>query len=171
MRIRVVAHNPDWKNAFADEADRIHRALGDIVARLHHIGSTAIPGIAAKPIIDILMETHDIGVLDDRTAHMEQLGYEGLGEFGIPGRRYFRKNDHAGERTHHLHAFQVGSPEIARHLAFRDYMTAHPDAAREYSELKSHLATLHPDDIEAYMDGKDAFIKEHQALASRAINQ
>lgn len=107
--------------------------------------------------------------LDSKRSAMEQLGYEAMGEFGIPGRRYFRKDDASGIRTHHVHAFQSGSPEIERHLVFRDYMIAHPEAAQAYSLLKQRLAQEYPGDKEAYMDGKDPFIKEHlaQAIASQ----
>jgi GrpB-like predicted nucleotidyltransferase (UPF0157 family) len=89
-----------------------------------------------------------------------------MGEFGIPGRRYFRKSDAAGIRTHHVHTFQVGSPEIERHLVFRDYMIAHPDDAQNYSELKHLLAKQYPNDIDGYMDGKDEFIKEMDRKAA-----
>ena len=165
MRVRVLPHNPAWKRAYDADADAIARALGDIVAAIHHIGSTAIPGIPAKPIIDILLEVGDIARLDANQSALERLGYEGLGEFGIAGRRYFRKDDAAGKRTHQIHAFQADNPGIGRHFAFRDYMIAHPEAARAYGELKRRLARVHPDDIQAYMDGKAAFIKEHQAKA------
>ncbi len=164
-RILVVTHNPAWGNEFEAEAKHIALALGDIVVRLHHIGSTAIPGIFAKPIIDFLMEVEDIVELDDRSSSMEELGYEAMGEFGIPRRRYFRKNNASGVRTHQVHAFEADSPEVERHLAFRDYMIAHPVEAQMYGELKQRLAREHPDDMEAYMDGKDPFIKEHEAKA------
>ena len=165
MRVSVIAHDPVWKSHFEAEADHIARALRDMVVFPHHIGSTAIPGIFAKPIIDILLEVDDIIRLADKRSAMEQLGYEGLGEFGIPGRRYFRKENAAGIRTHQVHAFQADSPEIERHLAFRDYMIAHPGEAQTYSVLKQRLAQEHPEDIEAYMAGKDPFIKAHEAKA------
>jgi GrpB-like predicted nucleotidyltransferase (UPF0157 family) len=164
-RVQVVEHDPIWKDAFDAEADKIAHALGDLVVRIHHIGSTAIPGIHAKPIIDILLEVDDITLLDDRSSAIEQLGYEGMGEFGIPGRRYFRKDNSLGIRTHQIHTFQAGSSEVDRHLAFRDYMIAHPKEARAYADLKRKLAMQHPEDIEAYMDGKDPYIKEHEAKA------
>lgn len=170
MRIHVVPHNPAWRSQFEDEAGRIAAALGETAVRLHHIGSTAIPGIWAKPIIDMLLEVGSVARLDERRSALETLGYEALGEFGIPGRRYFRKNDAAGIRTHQIHAFaadspQVNSPQVKRHLAFRDYMIEHHDAAQAYSALKQQLALAHPDDLDAYMDGKDPFIKEHEAKA------
>ena len=165
MRIQVVAHDPAWRDEFKAEASRITCALGDIVVRLHHIGRTAISGIFAKPIIDFLWEVDDIVELDDRSSFMEEIGYEAMGEFGIPGRRYFRKNNALGVRTHQVHAFEADSTEVERHLAFRDYMIAHPEEAQAYGDLKRKLAQEHPDDIEAYMDGKDPFIKECEAKA------
>jgi GrpB-like predicted nucleotidyltransferase (UPF0157 family) len=165
VRIQVVAYDPAWRREFETEARHIARALGDSVVRIHHIGSTAIPGIYAKPIIDFLLEVDDIVRLDGRSSALEALGYEAKGEYGIPGRRYFRKNNTSGVRTHQVHAFEVGSKEIERHLAFRDYMIAHPEAAKRYGELKRRLARAHPNDMQAYMDGKDAFIKEHAARA------
>jgi GrpB-like predicted nucleotidyltransferase (UPF0157 family)/RimJ/RimL family protein N-acetyltransferase len=165
MRYQVVPHHPDWSQQYAREAELIASALTGMTATLHHIGSTAIPNIAAKPIIDILMEVDDLSALDAHSSAMEQLGYEVMGEFGIPGRRYFRKNDAFGTRTHQVHAFQTGSVGAVRHLAFRDYMIAHPAAAQAYGALKESLALKHPDDFEAYMDGKDAFIQEHEAKA------
>lgn len=165
MRIVVVAHDPAWRTEFEEEAKHISRVLGDRVSRLHHIGSTAIPGIFAKPVIDLLMEVENIVELEAGNAAMEGLGYESMGEFGIAGRRYFRKNDAFGVRTHQVHAFAAESPEIARHLAFRDYMIAHPAEARAYGELKRNLAREFPEDIQRYMDGKDPFIKEHEARA------
>jgi len=165
MQIQVVAYDPAWRRSFEAESKHIERALGDIVVHLHHIGSTAIPGIFAKPIIDFLLEVDDIGQLDHRTSAMEELGYEAMGEFGIPGRRYFSKDNAAGIRTHQVHTFEARSPQIERHLAFRDYMIAHPAEAQIYGELKRRLARVDPNDIEAYMDGKDPYIKEHEAKA------
>jgi GrpB-like predicted nucleotidyltransferase (UPF0157 family) len=165
MRIVVVPHDSSWRTEFEKESAHILQTLGDLVTRLYHIGSTSIPGIHAKPIIDFLMEVENIDALDARNSDMENLGYEVKGEFGIPGRRYFRKNNAQGIRTHQVHAFAAGSPEIKRHLAFRDYMIAHPTEAQMYSKLKQELAQRFPDDIHQYMEGKDPFIKEHQARA------
>jgi GrpB-like predicted nucleotidyltransferase (UPF0157 family) len=165
MRYQVVPHDVDWKQQYAGEVVLIAGALTGLSARLHHIGSTAIPNISAKPIIDILIEVDDLSEFDARSSALAGLGYEVMGEFGIPGRRYFRKNDAAGSRTHQIHAFAASSPGAVRHLAFRDYMIAHPAAAQAYGALKERLVRQHPDDFEAYMDGKDAFIKEHEALA------
>ena len=126
------------------------------------IVSTAIPQIHAKPIIDMLVEVKDITNVDTHSSEMEALGYQALGEFGISGRRYFRK-----ARTHHIHSFEVGSPQIERHLAFRDYMIAHTEAAQEYSELKRKIAKKYPDNIQGYMDEKDGFIKAMDLKAAK----
>ena len=96
---------------------------------------------------------------------MEALGYEAKGEFGIAGRRYYRRDDERGDRTHQVHAFAFGNENIVRHLAFRDYMIAHPKIAEMYGDLKVRLAAHHPEDIGAYSEGKDAFVKEHLAKA------
>lgn len=165
MKVRVVPHDPNWSAAFAAEAERIRSALGGMVVAIHHIGSTAIPGISAKPIIDILLEVEDILTLEARSVALVGLGYEAKGEFGISGRRFFSKESAAGVRTHQIHAFARGSSGSDRLLAFRDYMIAQPEVARSYSLRKQRLASSHPDDIEAYMDGKDAFIKEPEAKA------
>lgn len=165
MRIRVLPPNPNWETAYTVEAVRILSAFEGVEIELHHIGSTAIRGIFAKPIIDILLIVPDLGELDRRTPSIQSLGYEAMGEFGIPDRRYFRRNSELGIRTHQIHAFERGTANSERHLAFRDYMNAHPLAAQAYSALKLHLAQAFPHNIEAYMDGKDAFIKHHETIA------
>ena len=167
MKVQVVPPDPSWKDQFDAEAKSIRSALGEAFVRIHHIGSTSIPNIYAKPVIDILLEVSDVKDLDNRTAALIALGYEAKGEFGIPGRRYFRKNSGEGVRTHQIHAFESDGEGLVRHLAFRDYMIAHPELARAYSDLKRRLASVYPDDIEAYMDGKDPFIKEHEQIALR----
>ena len=166
MKVEVVPHNPQWRDAFATEAKHVAAALGENVVAIHHIGSTAIPNIYAKPVIDLLVEVGDITDVDGQSSAMESLGYEVMGEYGIPGRRYFRKDTH-GIRTHHIHAFEAGSAEVERHLAFRDYMIAHLGDAQRYSELKRKLAEEHPQSIDEYMDGKDGFIKEMDRRAAQ----
>ena len=166
-KVEVVPHDPRWRNAFEAEAKHIAAALGENVVAVHHIGSTAISNIYAKPVVDLLVEVRDITEVDGRSSAMESLGYEVKGEFGIPGRRYFRKDNRGGIRTHQIHAFGTGSAEAERHLAFRDYMIAHPGDAQEYSELKMKLAEEHPQSMDGYMDGKDGFIKEIDRRAAR----
>ena len=166
MKLEVVDYNPIWSGLYEQDAERIKKVLGGLLLEIHHIGSTSVNGLKAKPIIDIMPVVKDIVAVDLYNGGFGSLGYEGLGEFGIPGRRYFRKG---GEhRTHQIHIFeQSNRMDIERHLAVRDYLRTHPVAANEYGALKSELAMKYPDDIEGYCDGKDAFVKrmEQEALA------
>jgi len=148
---------------FEQESRILHSILKELLVEIHHIGSTAIPGICAKPVIDILPVVKDISKVDELNEVFEAKGYEARGEFGLPGRRYFIKGE--PERTHHIHIYQEGNPEIIRHLAFRDYMRYHPMEAKEYSELKEKLAQEYADNRDAYIDGKDAFVKERERRA------
>ncbi|MEO1070353.1 MAG: GrpB family protein [Cyanobacteria bacterium J06638_6] len=169
--VRVCPPDPQWAQEFKAEAARVALALGNNVLNIHHIGSTAIPCIYAKPVIDMLVEVDDIGRIGDCNTAMEVLGYEVMGEYGISERRYFRKDTAQGDRTHHVHTYQAGSFEIERHLAFRDFMMAHPDCAQQYSDLKRALAIRYPHDIDGYMDGKDEFVRtmEQRALRWRGL--
>ncbi len=165
MTLVVVPHNPAWGDAFHIEADAVLRALGVSALEVQHIGSTAIRQIAAKPIIDMLLFVRDLDELDAKATALAAMKYEAKREFGIAGRRYFRKHDAQGVCTHHVHAFRSGDPEGVRHIAFRDYMNAHPDCASAYGQLKLPLAAQHANDAEAYMDGKNGFVKEHERKA------
>ena len=157
-------YDAQWSKNFRAEAKKIRDILGDELVDIHHFGSTAVPGIRAKPIIDIMPLVKDIKKVDSFNDQMIALGYEPLGEYGIKGRRYFRKGE--DNRTHQMHMFQFDNvQEIDRHLAVRDYLRKHPEAARAYGDLKAKLALRHPEDIEAYMNGKDAFVKELEKKA------
>jgi len=166
-KVEVVPHDRQWRDVFEAEAKLVAAALGENVVTIHHIGSTAIPNIYAKPVVDLLVEVRDITEVDGRSSAMESLGYEVMGEYGIPGRRYFRKDTREGIRTHNIHVFETGSAEVERHLAFRDYMIAHPEDAQRYSKLKRKLAEENPQSIDGYMDGKDSFIKEMDRRAAQ----
>jgi GrpB-like predicted nucleotidyltransferase (UPF0157 family) len=150
--------NTQWQQLASAEADQISGALTGEVLEVHHIGSTAIPGIKAKPILDFVLVVRDLNSLDAQVHRLEYLGYVPWGEYGIPGRRYFVKTTN-GFRSHHLHAFQVGHPQIQRHIFFRDYLRAHPEAAQEYSQLKEELAHRFPNDRGAYTEGKSELIQ------------
>ncbi|HEY7396615.1 MAG TPA: GrpB family protein [Gemmatimonadaceae bacterium] len=140
MKIVLAEYDPAWTHAFSREAERIRPVFGALLVELHHIGSPAVPGLRAKPVIDMLAVVSDVRALDKQTKGFEALGYEAMGEFGLLGRRYFRRDDPAGVRTHQVHAYAVeSSGEIERHLNFRDYIRQHPDVARAYSDLKQAL--------------------------------
>jgi len=161
--VEVVPHDPSWKEAYREEARKIIEVLGSEVLEIHHIGSTSIPGIYAKLIIDILAGARKIEDVDRYNDAMARIGYEAWGQYGLPGRRFFVKG--VPRRTHNLHIFESSNTEITRHLDFRDYMIAHPGDARQYSELKKELAKKYEGDIEGYCDGKDAFVKDMERKA------
>ncbi|MEM9807447.1 MAG: GrpB family protein [Cyanobacteria bacterium P01_D01_bin.56] len=159
-KVQVVPHNPIWRSLFEQESHQIGIALGAITKEVHHIGSTAIPDIYAKPIVDLLVIVEDISAVDKKSSEMILLGYEVMGEYGIVGRRYFRKNNANGVRTHHMHAFEINAESVKRHLLFRDYLIAHPKAAQRYSDLKRKLAQQYSMDSQAYTTGKDEFVRD-----------
>ncbi|WP_053219995.1 GrpB family protein [Virgibacillus senegalensis] len=162
-QVQVVPYKDQWPNLFLEEAVRIREVFGEEVIDIHHIGSTAVPGLAAKPIIDIMPVVRDIMQVDQYDRQMAAIGYEGKGEFGIPGRRYFRKG--GDNRSHHVHVFQQGDKGVTRHLAFRDYLRSHPDIARKYGAKKRELAGQFPTDMEAYINGKSQLVQEIEQMA------
>jgi GrpB-like predicted nucleotidyltransferase (UPF0157 family) len=161
--VRVESYNLLWPQMFREESIRIKSILKDELTEIHHIGSTAIPGISAKPVIDMLPVVKNIMRVDDYNKPFIRHGYEPRSEYGLAGRRYFVKGN--PESTHHVHIYQEGDPAIIRHTAFRDYMITHPSAAKAYSLLKENLAQQHADDRNAYIDGKASFVQEHERLA------
>lgn len=165
QHVYVVDYNPQWPERFRKESRLIEKILGDNCVSVHHIGSTAVPGLAAKDIIDILVVVRSLDDADKSAAGFVSAGYEWMGEFGIPWRRYLRKG--GDERTHQIHLFQQDDENIRRHLAFRDYLRTHHDVSEEYAALKKDLAIRFPYDIGAYCDGKDLFVRtiEKAALA------
>jgi GrpB-like predicted nucleotidyltransferase (UPF0157 family) len=152
----VIEYDPTWPEAYESEIARIRTVLGDEMVRAHHIGSTAVPGLVAKPVIDILFEVWDLAQLDARDGGMRSIGYEPRGEFGIPGRRYYPKG--GDERTHHVHAFAVGDPHIAEHLAFCDYLRTHPDVGADYARVKRQAAAMHRHDPDGYAAFKQQIV-------------
>ena len=164
--VALVAYDDAWPQVAAHYA-QILRARGSNLVAVHHIGSTSVPGLAAKPIIDLMPVVMNLGKLDEHMPLVTALGFEWHGELGISERRYCTLSDENGGRLAQLHFFAVGSPNIARHLAFRDYLRAHPAAARACEREKRRARDLHPGDSHAYGDEKSAWIeaKEAEALA------
>jgi len=121
--VKVVPYNEKWPEMFASEAAYLRKLLREEIIDVYHIGSTAIPDMTAKPIIDILVEVKNIQQIVDFTERLAVKGYRAFGESGIPGRRFFIKGT-LSNRTHHIHMFQIGDCEINRHLAFRDFLIA-----------------------------------------------
>lgn len=175
FRVELVPHDPAWASAAAAEGERLASALGPVLVAVHHVGSTAVPGIAAKPVIDLMPVVADLGALDERRPHVEALGYQWWGELGLPGRRYCTLSDPAtGRRLVQIHCYALGSPEVDRHLAFRDYLRHRPDVAGAYEREKERCRALHPEDSHAYSDCKGPWIAavESEALLwRRSIGQ
>ncbi|APQ95415.1 GrpB family protein [Clostridium botulinum] len=164
MKIQVVHYNPKWEKMFYDEASKIRDIIKEKEVAVIHIGSTSVPDLKAKPIIDILLVVQDINSLDKNIKEFNKLGYEAMGEFGLPGRRYFRKG--GDNRTHQIHAYQFDNiSEIQRHISFRNYLRKHRDIAEEYGDIKESLAKKYPNDTNGYCDGKDLFVKKVEAKA------
>ncbi len=155
-KIEVVEYDPMWPDAFELEATKVKEALGKNCIEIYHIGSTSVPGLSAKPIIDMLCVVRDIQEVDHAVEAMESLGYEAKGESGMAFRRFFQKGKDV--RTHHIHVYQQGDPEIDRYLKFRDWMRSHPTDAKNYAQLKVELAAKFPNDILSYCNGKDLFV-------------
>ena len=154
--VEVVPYDSNWPNLFEAEAKLLSKALGNNCIAIHHIGSTSIPGLSAKPILDILPVVKDIVKVDKATKAMIALGYEVKGEAGMAFRRFFQKGNPS--RTHNIHLYEKEDPEISRYLNFRDWMRAHPEDALAYATLKVKLAKEFPHDIFHYCSGKDAFV-------------
>ena len=164
--VRLVPHDPGWAKLAHDEAERIRSTLGSSVIAVHHIGSTAVPGIRAKPIIDLLPVVKTLRELDAMRVILEEAGFQWWGQLGLPGRRYCTKSQaDTGVRLVQAHCYEQGSPEITRHLAFRDYLRAHPPVAMEYEAEKLRCAQLHPGDSHAYAECKSAWIIRTEADA------
>lgn len=163
--IEIVPCDLTWSEQFASEAEKLQKIFADNVVAVHHIGSTSIPGMPAKPTIDILLSVKSIDLVDQHNDAMAVLGYEAWGEYHILGRRFFVKGE--DKRTHHVHTFEAGSHDITRHLNFRDYLIVHPDAAREYADLKIKLAAQFAHNRRAYVTNKQDFVKALEAKAVR----
>jgi GrpB-like predicted nucleotidyltransferase (UPF0157 family) len=160
----LAVYNPEWPQMAAAHAARL-RVLGPVLVTVHHIGSTSVPGLAAKPIIDLMPLVTDLTELDRDRLRVEGLGYDWHGEFGIPGRRYCTLSDEAGNRVAQFHFFRADSPQVARHLAFRDYLRARPEVASAYETEKRRARDLYPNDSHAYTDEKGAWIRDTEAKA------
>jgi GrpB-like predicted nucleotidyltransferase (UPF0157 family) len=156
-QIVLVPHEPRWLIDAAGECRRIEQACSPVVIRVEHIGSTSVPGLIAKPVLDLMPLVGDFDQAFACVAPMRRLGYWYAGEFGISGRHLFVKG---APRTHHAHMLVEQSKEARRHLAVRDLLRANPDLAARYAALKRELAPRFRDDREGYAEAKAAFMRE-----------
>ncbi|NIK69273.1 GrpB family protein [Paenibacillus sp. BK720] len=162
MEVRLSEYKEDWAKMFRVESECLKSIFGGVEIRFEHFGSTAVPGMKAKPVIDMMGIVEDINKIDLFNDIMASLGYDVAGDWGIPGRRLFRKGGE--ERTHHIHFYQSDSPQIGRHLIFRDYLLSHPEEAARYSRFKEQLAQRYERTNE-YSPAKKAFVSEMEQIA------
>jgi GrpB-like predicted nucleotidyltransferase (UPF0157 family) len=162
--IIVTDYDPGWPGMFEALRARVAGALGDLALSIEHVGSTAVPGLAAKPIIDmdvVVRGPHDIPAAIERLA---SIGYVHRGDLGIAGREAFAQP--AGTPEHHLYVCPLNGRELPRHLALRDYLRTHADSAETYAAIKRAAAIRFPYGIDAYIDAKSEFI---ECILSRAL--
>jgi len=155
--VAICDYNPAWANQFADLSARIVASLQSIVLRIEHVGSTAVPGLAAKPIVDMDVVLPSSVDLPRAIRLLADLGYVHEGDLGVSGREAFRCP--SGEARHHLYVLIEGAAELRRHIAFRDALRADAVLRDEYAQLKRLLAAQYPGDREAYTQGKSTFIE------------
>ncbi len=162
----IAEHDPSWRERFEEEAGRIKEIFGDDAIRIEHVGSTSVPGLAAKPTIDILVIVGSAAAADKYNEPMAALGYRALGAFIADDTRLFEK-EIEGERRFIVHVFEGAHPHTGDMIKVRDYLTSHPEEARAYGQLKQSLKLKYPDDYVSYRKEKDAYMTE---LTRRALS-
>lgn len=163
--VYLVSYDPAWP-AMAQHQIEALRRFEPLLLKTHHIGSTSIPGMASKPVIDLMPVVSDLAGFDARREEVEAMGYEWHGEFGVEGRRFCTLNDpEDGRRIVQFHAYEKGSPHARRQLAFRDYLRSHNDVAKAYEREKYRAMSLFPDNSTKYAEEKGTFIRGVEAKA------
>ena len=162
MKIRLSDYNEGWPRMFQAEMELLKTIFGDEIIKCEHFGSTSVQGMKAKPVIDMMCIVKSIENVDLFNNQMDSLGYDVAGEWGITGRRLFRKG--GDNRTHHIHFYQFDNPEIDRHLIFRDYLRAYPQEVAKYSRFKEKLAQRF-DTTKDYSHAKKKFVSEMEQKA------
>jgi GrpB-like predicted nucleotidyltransferase (UPF0157 family) len=152
----LVPWNEEWEKEFESEKQRIQEGLGQYIADVHHIGSTAVKGLSAKPIIDIAIEVHNFQDGEKCVTGLERLGYSYRGTNVLPDRHYFNKGE---PRTHQIHMYQKKNSYLLDQLKFRDYLRRNKQAKNEYEQLKRKLSTLNKNNKHKYAEEKTDFIK------------
>ena len=167
--VGIVNYDPQWPVLYEEEKGRILDVIGRRIAAIEHIGSTAVPELAAKPIIDIMIAVRRLADADECIEPLQDIGYEYVREFEVemPERRFFRKGP-PEERTYHIHMIELTSEFWERHLLFRDYLRTHPEVAQQYYQLKKELAARYGSDREAYAEAKTPFIESIVAKSRTA---
>jgi GrpB-like predicted nucleotidyltransferase (UPF0157 family)/GNAT superfamily N-acetyltransferase len=164
FKVEIVPYNKHWATQFKEEAHRIQNALGECLKEICHIGSTSIPNMPAKPVIDILLVLDDMDDIDLISKQLTQLSYMPIRRQIIPHVSFFTERQDDAIRFH-LHLHERGSPQIKRHVNFRDYVIQHPNIAHRYAQLKIQLAAQYDNDISTYVSGKNQLVQEIDAKA------
>jgi GrpB-like predicted nucleotidyltransferase (UPF0157 family) len=155
--VRLVEYDARWPALYLEESARILTATADLPITLEHIGSTAVPGLCAKPVLDILAGHPAAVPVLDYVPAFERAGYEHRGDAGLAGHQFFRRGQ---PRAYHIHLVELGGPLWREYLAFRDYLRSDQAAAARYAAIKRSLAERFPRDRESYVTGKSSFIVE-----------
>lgn len=155
--VTVVAYNPKWPEMFEQEAANLKEIFGELAINVYHKGSTSVPNLMAKPIIDITVEVEDITKVDQHNQRLSTIGYKPHGEYGMPLRRFFTKGD---PRSYHLHVWDKGHAEIEKDLLFRDTLMQNHPARTAYENLKKKLCEQYQFEPDKYTMGKDRLVKE-----------
>ena len=166
----LTPYDPMWPSRFEIEAEQLGSAIGEPLVRVEHVGSTAIPGLAAKPVIDIQLSVRSMAPRATYLEPLRRLGYRWALDPWTDEHEFFSR-DEDGERTFHVHVCPAGSEWERRHLAFRDWLRDHPDDAAAYERLKRDLAERHPRDTYSYADAKGAFVREIEAKAAAGVSR
>ena len=159
--VNIIDYDPQWPLLYEKEKRSILEAIGHIIVRIEHIGSTAVPSLGAEPIIDIIVAVNHLNDAEKCIEPLASIGYEYVPEYenSIPERRYFHRGKPPKEQHYHLHMVELTSDFWKKHLLFRDYLRTHPEEAREYYELKKRLATKFGSNREGYTTAKTSFIE------------
>ena len=169
----VEAYNPEWPRWFDEVVAYVEPGLSGIPHTVEHVGSTAIPGMTGKPIIDLIV-VPELGRLPDAAASLAQLGYVHQGNIGLPGREVFDLRRAAVANrlpSHHLYACEPDCYELRKHRVFRDFMRSNSNWIQRLSRLKWDLCVEHDNDRQAYMDGKDAMVKQITELGFQSFGR
>ena len=158
-KVVVVPYDKEWASAFEAIKKELESAIGELVIGIEHIGSTSVEGLSAKPCIDIDVIIQDYSIFDAVVRKLEMIGYIHEGNLGIKDREAFKYGDKPHLQQHHLYVCPQQSEELHRHIVFRDFLRANPDAAKIYGAVKEEAAQLFPDDIEKYIAYKTPCIE------------
>lgn len=159
-KVIVLPYDPQWAADFEAIRRELAEALGDLAVSIEHVGSTAVPGLSAKPIIDLDVVIEDYAAFPGVVERLAGIGYIHEGDLGIPEREAFKYEYKPHLRKHHLYVCPRDSRELKRHLTFRDYLRSHPEAVKRYGQIKEQCAKLYPEDIDGYIAWKTPCIEE-----------